>query len=366
MIKTFRPIFRKFSTLKTALDYIPVIDLDSYLKNSSNSQNLCKDATNSLIKSGILIVKDPRADFKDNEKFLSLFERYFASRSEMKKNNKPIEEMFPKNGYKTGVTPDYIEKPRENIEFRESLSPEYKPLTPFPPEKDPKWRYLWRIGDRDPNAKQSQVEPERVSPKDFPEFTPVVDKWGKSMLAAVHTVSQMLEVGLDIPKGSFYNLLKNGNTVIGPTGSDLARYKKDTVFAGAHYDISFLTIHGKSRFPGLYIWLRNGEKLRVLVPDNCFLLQAGRELEYLTGGEIKAGFHEVVYDELTEKAAARALQEKRSLWRVSSTMFSHVKSDSILEPLGKFSNELSRKTYPKMTGEEYTIKEFSYINLIEL
>ena len=358
-------LIRRFSTFKTT-EFLPVIDLASYLKTPNSSQNLCSQVADSLYKSGILVVKDPRADFSDNEKFLNLFESYFASRSEMKSKNQKILEMFPKNGYKTGVTPDYIEIPRENSEFRNSLTSEFKPLTAFPPEKDPKWRYLWRIGDRDPNAKSSLMEPERVSPKDFPEFTPLVDKWGKTMLQAVHTVAAMLESGLSIPKGSFMDLLKNGNTVIGPTGSDLNRYKKDTVFAGLHYDISFLTIHGKSRFPGLYIWLRTGEKMRVVVPNGCFLLQAGRELEYLTGGYIKAGFHEVVYDDLTEKAVQKAREEKKSTWRVSSTMFSHIRSEAVLEPLGKFSNEESRKLYPKTTGEEYTIKEFSYINLIEL
>lgn len=356
---------KNFSSSKTT-EFLPVIDLQKFLSNDPSSRSLCSQVADSLYKSGILLVRDPRATYSDNDTFLNLFEKYFASRSEMRIKNQPIEEMFPKNGYKTGVTPDYIEIPRENQEFRQSLSSNNQPLTPLPPPKDPKWRYLWRIGDRDPNAKKSAVEPERVAPNDFPEFTKIVDKWGSQLLQAVHSVSQMLEIGLDIPKGSFYNLLKNGNTVIGPTGSDLSRYNKSTVFAGLHYDISFLTIHGKSRFPGLYIWLRTGEKLRVVVPDGCFLLQAGRELEYLTGGHIKAGFHEVVYDELTEKAVEKAKKENRSTWRVSSTMFSHVRSESILEPLGKFSNEESRKLYPKTTGEEYTIKEFSYINLIEL
>ena len=204
-----------------------------------------------------------------------------------------------------------------------------------------------------------------MSPVDFPDFEGVVDSWGGSMLKAVHTVAEMLEVGLDLQKGSLLNMLKYGNSVLGPTGSDLERYGKHTVFAGVHYDISFLTIHSKSRFPGLYVWLRNGEKVRVVVPEGCFLLQSGKELEYLTGGEIRAGFHEVVYDDLTEKDVEKARKDKKSLWRVSSTLFSHVRTDAVLEPLGRFANEESRRKYPRMTGEEYTIKEFSYINLME-
>jgi isopenicillin N synthase-like dioxygenase len=68
---------------------------------------------------------------------------------------------------------------------------------------------------------------------------------------------------------------------------------------GFHYDLNFITIHGKSRFPGLHIWTREGKKMAVKVPDGCLLIQAGKQLEWLTGGDITAGYHEVVCTEQT-------------------------------------------------------------------
>ncbi len=62
------------------------------------------------------------------------------------------------------------------------------------------------------------------------------------------------------------------------------------------------TIHGRSRYPGLYIWLRDGTKTPVKVPPGCLLLQAGIQFEWLTGGKVLAGFHEVVVSEGTLKA----------------------------------------------------------------
>lgn len=50
------------------------------------------------------------------------------------------------------------------------------------------------------------------------------------------------------------------------------------MFAGYHYDLNFLTIHGRSRFPGLFIWLRDGRKVPVKVPAGCLLLQAGKQV----------------------------------------------------------------------------------------
>jgi isopenicillin N synthase-like dioxygenase len=54
-----------------------------------------------------------------------------------------------------------------------------------------------------------------------------------------------------------------------------------------------MTIHGKSRFPGLFIWTREGKRVPVKVPDGCLLVQAGKQFEYLTAGHVLAGFHEV-------------------------------------------------------------------------
>lgn len=94
---------------------------------------------------------------------------------------------------------------------------------------------------------------------------------------------------------SFFNLFKinawlplnlgcftfyfQGPHLLAPTGSDLKRHGQiDTVFAGYHYDLNFLTIHGRSRFPGLNIWLRNGQKMEVKVPVGCLLIQTGKQV----------------------------------------------------------------------------------------
>jgi hypothetical protein len=75
------------------------------------------------------------------------------------------------------------------------------------------------------------------------------------------------------------SLLYQGPHLLAPTGSDLEKYNEEgTVFAGYHYDLNFLTIHGRSRFPGLNIWLRNGQKVAVKVPVGCLLIQTGKQV----------------------------------------------------------------------------------------
>ena len=90
-------------------------------------------------------------------------------------------------------------------------------------------------------------------------------------------------------------MLDGGQHKLAPTGSDLVKFGPGTIFAGHHYDFNFLTIHGKSRYPGLFAWLRTGEKFTVQVPEGHLLLQAGKQFEWMTGGYINCGFHEVIY-----------------------------------------------------------------------
>jgi isopenicillin N synthase-like dioxygenase len=111
----------------------------------------------------------------------------------------------------------------------------------------------------------------------------------------------------------------------------------DTILAGFHTDLNFLTIHGRSRYPGLNIWARNsGSRIPVKIPPgNNLLVQAGKQLEYITGGLIRAGFHEVVVNEQTLATIERRKRElpDRPLIRISSTFFWHLSSDEVLAPI---------------------------------
>ena len=82
----------------------------------------------------------------------------------------------------------------------------------------------------------------------------------------------MSALGMGLEKNAFVDRMQGGAHLLAPTGSDLIKNDVGAVFAGFHYDIAFLTIHGKSRFPGLYAWLRSSQRLQVKVPKGCLLL----------------------------------------------------------------------------------------------
>lgn len=77
----------------------------------------------------------------------------------------------------------------------------------------------------------------------------------------------------------------------------------------------------------------------------------------MTGGFIKAGFHEVIYSEKTKAAMEKAKAEEKILWRISSTLFSQIRGDVILEPQGDLATEEAKKKYPAIVTKEQVLQE---------
>ncbi|CAN0555158.1 unnamed protein product [Ectocarpus sp. 12 AP-2014] len=94
----------------------------------------------------------------------------------------------------------------------------------------------------------------------------------------------------------------------------------------------------------------------VSVPDGCLLVQAGKQLERLTGGHVLAGFHEVAISEATIETMRKRKQAGQSLWRISSTCFGHVASD-------QFATEEALAEYPPITAGDMMQEELKAINL---
>ncbi|KAG6837682.1 hypothetical protein H0H93_004958 [Arthromyces matolae] len=343
---------------------LPVIDLDIFLSQPRESQ----EAANALITYGALVLHDSRVSEADNSTFLDLLEDYFAQ---------PIEDLRkderPELSYQIGVTLENTEKPKCAVDepclrVIAKLDPEERPLDITAHAPDPKCRFFWRMSEKAPYETQfpglnaSNVIPHAENIRD--RWAPVMEQWGKSMKDAyvclriepdartdpvyrVSNLAEMAAVGLGIPAETFKDAGRYGPHLLAPTASDLVTYgAKDTILAGFHTDLNFLTIHGRSRYPGLHIWARNtGKRIPVKIPEGSYLLvQAGKQLEHITGGLIKAGFHEVVVNANTVTTAQTIETRKqqfpdRPLIRISSTFFWHLNSDFDLAPIPELASQ---------------------------
>lgn len=169
------------------------------------------------------------------------------------------------------------ERPRNHTSQIATLGPHDKPLSLNIPEHDPKWRFFWRMGPAPKKTNFPLLNMNAVIPSEIPEWSEVMDAWGNKMLDTLQTVSEMAALGFDLPIDTFTKRLSYGPHLLAPTGSDYSVYNKEgTVLAGFHYDLNFLTLHGKSRYPGLYIWTKNGKKVAVAVPTGCLLIQVSQ------------------------------------------------------------------------------------------
>lgn len=67
--------------------------------------------------------------------------------------------------------------------------------------------------------------------------------------------------------------------------------------------------------------------------------------------------------EETLAAAEVARQQGRPPWRVSSTVFSHIASDELLQPLPPFSSPEAAEAYPAIPAGLQVQQELELINL---
>ena len=312
---------------------LPIIDVRRPSDRSS-----CRELTQALSKYGACYVRHTSVQHKHlNAKFLSMMSRYFAQ-------SDGVSDARPDTGFQVGVTPPGKEFARDHSKYiQENLSPSQQPMSvDVDVRADPKWRFFWRIGTRNPSTLFPETYAEPVVPADFPQWEQTMQEWGSVLQATLVVVSAMIERGMDLPPTTLTSLLDHAPHLLAPTG-----YKgTDTPAAVAkfHYDFNLLTIHGRATHSGLYIWTRDGQRLAAKTPAGCFLVQAGMQLEYLTGGAIRAGFHEVVVNPTTLPPGA---------WRVSSPFFGHVQSDQLLAPV----------QYPPMVAGDFVARELSELGL---
>ena len=91
-------------------------------------------------------------------------------------------------------------------------------------------------------------------------------------------------------------------------------------------------------------------------------MQAGKQLEHVTGGLIKAGFHEVVVNDATLSTIEKRRVEnpERPLVRISSTFFYHLASDFDLVPIPELLERarLVREEQARLGRDEGSVVEY--------
>lgn len=363
------------ATALPVIDLAPLLDGDPWPAADAGTApeavtSACAAIAASLVETGAVLVRDARASAADAAAFLDMLETYFAQPAADKAGD-----VRPDLHYQVGATPEGIEEPaclRSPRKQQEAAALAHVPPSDqphWPTGADPKWRFFWRLGDRPAETAYPELNAPPVIPPAFADrWASVLDGWGGKLLDTLETVARAAGVGLGLDSSSLASLLHHGPHLLAPTGSDLSKHRAPgTVLAGYHADLNLLTIHSRGRLPGLFVWTRAGARLPVAIPPGCLLLQAGLQLEHVTGGAVAAGRHEVVVTPealAAVDAAAAAGEPPGRAWRVSSTVFGHAASDAVLQPLGHFADRPGAiDAYPPIDAGAFVQKELEEIRL---
>ncbi|KAL8292486.1 hypothetical protein RQP46_001098 [Phenoliferia psychrophenolica] len=315
---------------------LPVIDLDVFLADSASSAAKLEadKCVIGMIDFGAVLVKNSRASEEVNSRFLDTLEDYFFQPAEV-----IAQDLRPEVFFQVGSTMENTEKPKCHSDAHcqdviAALDPAERPLDLEGGKADPKARFFRRLGKTPPQTAFPALAMPNVVPGAFSGiWDDVWDSNGAQLQSAVATVVEMLEIGFGIAAGAIQAAGEYGPHLLAPTATNLVKYGTvGEIFAGFHVDIGFMSCHGRSRYPGLNIWARNtGKRMAVKLPPGHFLVQAGKQLEHLTGGIILAGYHEVVCNDATiaaiEARKADLATAARPLIRISSTSFYQLGSD---------------------------------------
>ena len=84
---------------------VPVIDVQAFLTEGPSAKSDSKQVAEALHKYGCLVIKDPRVNQAQNDKFLDTLEKYFNTRSKQYYEKKTAKDIYANYDYQVGATP---------------------------------------------------------------------------------------------------------------------------------------------------------------------------------------------------------------------------------------------------------------------
>lgn len=355
----------------------PVLDLSAYLEErgrcadselSPGVRSNCEAAWVAMRDVGLICVFNPQVNQGAVDAQQLMLERYFDRPIWMRYPDEPDD-----GNHQVGWTPPYTEMPLSNAAWRAGLTPENaaKPLV----GKDPKERWMHPVGPRPEVAPEFQhLNRPPVMPRHFREWLEVMNGAGQVMLDNTWLLLEVLALGRGLPRDTFTSMFHLGTHLLAPTGSNLSVYRQPgTVLFGAHDDLGGLTGHFQANVPGcLRAWTRTGRRFVVRVPRRHTLHQVAQEMEWVTGGELHCGMHEgVVPEDSVDPGMEAEIQRLRlaahaaghDLWRVTTTLFGHIRSDCPIYPLEPFATPEAVERFPRMLAGEHLARGIQLIGL---
>lgn len=335
-----------YKALPTTDGMIPVIDPRIMTREEFRAA-----VADSLERTGLVILRSEHSDAALREAMQLGTAKFFASPVSVKRQTKT-------KNFQGGWTPPYTESPVDQRRFVIKLNADQRPYWENLTDDD-KERVMFGVGWRPAHTRFPGLMPPTRIMVGHEEWCRTMNRWGKNMLSDTDMLLDVLAEHYGLPAKVFST--KGGAHYVAPTGTRMNRFYVGKVVVRLHSDMGLLTGHEKSiayfsksgkiaPCGGLIVWTADGRRVRVVVPEGCRLFQAGMQLEYVTGGKIRAGMHQVVIPPEAQALIDEANMNGEDVWRITATLFPHFLGDKKIRVLKPF--RVKGKKYPTIFAGE--------------
>lgn len=314
-----------------------------------------------LIDFGAVCIRTNRFTKEQNDAGLQAAQGYFSRPYEIRMLDVPPPEL----AFQVGLTPRGQEQTRQKYDEFTCLPPEHRPTRPLRGQAISE-RLMFPIGSR------PAIMPERfrslneihANPAGVLPFEEGLRTCGDGLVGVAFDFADLLEIGLMLGEGRIRQLCTDGPHLGAPNASHIDEdVELGDVANEVHYDLNWATFFGKANAPGLFVWIGQKYRVKLVIPDGCVLIQVGKQLEWMTGGYIRYGLHEVVVTQEMIDTLTRTTPPGRPRVRTSWPLFFHANSNEWLEPFDHFAAMAHASNYPRQLAGDYLFDELAAINL---
>ncbi len=309
---------------------IPVVDLQEYLRGSQGQKEAFVGRMGDALKDmGFFALQNHGVDYRLIEKAYQLAAAFF----DLPESNKRSYEDLELKGQR-GFTSFGREHAKDH--------------------KAPDLKEFWHVGrELNPGNPLLEVYPPNVWPKEIPEFKEVMLELYRQLDVCSMQLLEACSLYIGESKDLLPSMAKDGNTILRIINYPEVPADRDpqSIRAGAHEDINFITLLCEATAGGLELLRRDGTWLPIHALKGQIIVDTGDMLQNLTNGLLKSTTHRVVNPGNSRER------------RFSMPFFVHPRSEVDLSPLPRSIQRLNEKRYPNITAGEYLNQRLREIGL---
>ena len=307
---------------------IPVLDLE-HLDAPGRHRKFVDDLGNALRDIGFFALQNHGVDYRLIEKAYQISAQFFDLPEAQKRAYEDLE----------------IKGQRGFTSFGREHAKDHKA---------PDLKEFWHVGrELSSSHRLANVYPKNMWPTEIPEFKEVMLELYRQLDVCSMRLLQACSEYIGEASDFLPSLARDGNTILRVINYPEVSPDRDpqSIRAGAHEDINFITLLCEATAGGLELLQRDGTWLPIHALKGQIIVDTGDMLQNLTNGLLKSTTHRVVNPDNSRER------------RFSMPFFVHPRSEVDLSPIPRCRELTGQTKYPNISAGEYLDQRLREIGL---